>query len=173
MVFRMRSHVANLISGSPALHSVLGHISERTGLDPRERQRLENEALERRHEREKIVIAGQKKALDKIDRRERVSLERDLKREGLMERTKKKEKVAAEDKDEVRVQRTDPRLLDEGALGQEFNAEAQVSQGDSADDGDGDGDDGGDLRKSWKQRAEEMGQRRGRGRGFKMERDGE
>ncbi|PWK51649.1 hypothetical protein C8D95_1182 [Silicimonas algicola] len=171
MLFRMRAHVADLISGSPALRSVLGHISERTGLDPRERHRLENEALARRHEREKIALEGQKKALDKIDRRERVSLERDLKREALMERTKKKEKRAAEDKDKVRVQRTDPRLLDEGALGQEFNAEARASQGESADDGDG--DDGGDLRKSWKQRADEIGQRRGRGCGFKMERDGD
>lgn len=171
MFFRMRTHVADLISGSPAMRSVLGHISERARLDPRARHRLENEALERRHEREKIALEGQKKALDKIDRRERVSLERDLKREALKERAKKEEKLVAEEKDQVRLQRTDPRLLDEGALGQEFNAESQVSQGDSADDGDG--DDGGDLRKSWKQRAEEMGQRRGHGRGFKMERDGE
>jgi len=47
----------------------------------------------------------------------------------------------------------------------------QHSNHDSA--GDGYGDDSGDLRKSWKARAEEIGQRRGRGRGLKMERDGE
>lgn len=169
MLFRMRAHVADLISGSPALRSVLSHISGRAGLDPREQHRLENGALARRHEREKIALEGQKKALDKIDRRERVSLERDLKREALMERAMKKEKRVPEEIDEVRVQRTDPRLLDEGALGQEFNAEARASHGEGADDGDGDGD----LRKSWEQRAEEIGQRRGRGRGFKMERDGE
>ncbi len=170
--FRVRSRVAELISGSPALRSVLGHISERTGLDPRERHKLENEALGRRHEREKIVLEGQKKALDKIDRRERTSFERDLKREALNERrAKKDERRTANEDDVVRVKPTDPRLLDDGALGQEFNAEAQAPQGESS--GEGDGDDGGDLRKSWKQRAEEVGQRRGRGRGFKMERDGE
>jgi hypothetical protein len=85
------------------------------------------------------------------------------------------EKQTTDEKEAVRVQPTDPRLLEEGALGQEFNAEAQASQGESAGDGDGDGDgdDGNDLRKSWKARAEEIGQRRGRGRGLKMERDGE
>lgn len=168
--FRMRSRVAELISGSPALRSVLGHISERTGLDPRERHKLENEALARRHEREKIVIEGQKKALDKIDRRERVSLERDLKREAMKERAKRNERQVPEEKETARVEKTDPRLLEDGALGQEFNAEA-AHQGESA--GEGDGDDGSDLRKSWKARSEEIGQRRGRGRGFKMERDGE
>jgi hypothetical protein len=170
-LFRMRSRVAELISGSPALRSVLGHISERTGLDPRERHKLENKALGRRHEREKIVLEGQKKALDKIDRRERISLERDLKRDALKERAKRHEKQSPEQKETTRIEKTDPRLLEDGALGQEFNAEAQASQGESA--GDGDGDDGRDLRKSWKQRADEMGQRCGRGRGFKTERDGD
>lgn len=169
-VFRLRSRVADLISGSPALRSVLGHISERTGLDPRERHRLENEALERRHEREKIVLEGQRKALDKIDRRERHSLERELKREAIRERTEHHEKQSAQANEKPKSQKTDPRLLEDGALGDEFNAQAQAEQGERSDDGSDDGD---DLRKSWKQRAEDMGQKRGRGRGFRMDRDGE
>ena len=100
-----------------------------------------------------------------------ISLERDLKREPLQERAEVGEKQTADEKEAVRVKPTDPRLLEEGALGQEFNTEAQASQGEGA--GDGDGDEGAGLRKSWKQRADEMGQRRGRGRGFKIERDGE
>lgn len=170
-VFRLRSRVADLISGSPALRSVLGHISERTGLDPRERHRLESEALERRHEREKIVLEGQKNALDKIDRRERSSLERDLKREAIRERAEHDEKQSAQAKEKSQSQKTDPRLLEDGALGDEFNAEAQADQGERSDDRGGDDSD--DLRKSWKARTEEIGQRRTRSRGFKMDRDGE
>jgi len=168
-VFRLRSRVADLISRTPALRSVLGHISERTGLDPRERHGLENEALERRHEREKIVMEGQKKALDKIDRRERRSLERDLKREALREKFRQAGQHDADDqgvdeKEAVRAAKTDPRLAQEGALGDEFNAAARVQQGQSDSDG-GSDDSGDDQRKSWKRRADEVGQKRGRGRG--------
>jgi len=51
VMFRMRAKVADLVAGTPALQSVLGHIAGRAGLDPRERHTLENEALDRRHER--------------------------------------------------------------------------------------------------------------------------
>ncbi|MFC2966853.1 relaxase/mobilization nuclease domain-containing protein [Acidimangrovimonas pyrenivorans] len=169
-LFRMRSKVADLISGTPALQSVLGHIAERTGLDPRERHRLENEALERRHEREKIALEGQRKALDKIDLRERASLERDLKREALKNRAKQEAKRGAKEETE-RVQRTDPRLSREGALGDEFNEAAQADHHGEHDDGDG--DDGDDLRNKWDRHADNAGERRRRGRGYKMSRDGD
>jgi hypothetical protein len=177
VMFRMRSKVADLISGTPALQSVLGHISSRVGLDPRERHRLENEALERRHEREKIALEGQKKALDKIDRRERASLERDLKREALKAWKKReeeqhdREEQAPEEQEAIRVDQTDPRLTRDGALGDEFNAASHAGQGEAA--GDEGGDDGRSMRKSWKQRANDVGQKRGHSRGYKMSRDGE
>lgn len=176
VLFRMRSKVADLISGTPALQSVLGHISSRVGLDPRERHRLENEALERRHEREKIALEGQKKALDKIDRRERASLERDLNREALKARVREEEKhdreeQAPEEQEAIRVDQTDPRLTQSGALGEKFNAATQAGQGEST--GDDDGDDGRSMRKSWKQRSDDMAQKRGRSCGYKMSRDGE
>jgi hypothetical protein len=223
MLFRMRSKVADLVVGTPALQSVLGHIVGRAALDPRERHKLENAALERRHEREKIALDGRKKALDKIDRRERRALESDLKREALAARTapvrravpKQDEKVSRTDprllqedglgaafndkaqddragrddgdteregrrlrdswdkaqKQEKHLHRTDPRLLEEDALREEFDEAAQARRLDSADEGEG--EDGRSPRKSWKQRAQEKGHRRGRGRGYGMKRDGD
>lgn len=216
VMFRMRSKVADLLAGSPALRSVVGHIAERAGLDPRERHRLQNEALERRHQREKIALEGRKKALDKIDRRERQSLERDLKREALAaalgtdRKAIRKERISASSMsdrtmsdaamlrtkfnteptrkragenrredgetgglrrswkeahgDGARADATDPRLKEEDGLRRAFDAAAGPP-----DDGhdDGDDDDGGRKpRKSWKQRAQEKGHRRGRGRGY-------
>ncbi|MEI4195902.1 relaxase/mobilization nuclease domain-containing protein [Roseovarius sp. E0-M6] len=215
VVFRMRAKVADLVAGTPALQSVLGHISSRAGLDPRARHKLENEALDRRHEREKIALEGRKKALDKIDRRERMALERDLKREALAARAapvqraapQQDEKVARTDprllqedglgaafndraqdararrddgetegedrrlreswdkaqKQDKRPHRTDPRLLEEDALRAEFDEAAQARRHDSTDEGEG--EDGRSQRKSWKQRAQEKGHRRGRGKG--------
>lgn len=52
LFFKVRARVAELVVGSPALQSVLGRITERVGLDPRDRHKLENEALDRRHARE-------------------------------------------------------------------------------------------------------------------------
>lgn len=268
MMFRMRAKVADLVAGTPALQSVLGHIASRAGLDPRERHKLENAALDRRHEREKIALAGRAKALDKIDRRERMALERDLKREALaarqpealkqdhsgrqaepVQRTKrgllregamaglfgdkarfrrgqseaeKKEalrsklkqdhndaaakpeprtdsslleegavsaafdEAAAERAEEIeplhrawdkalakdlRPHRTDPRLLEEGALRDDFDKAAQDPRHDGTEEGEG--EDGRRPRKTWKQRAEEKGHRRSRGRGYSMKRDGD
>ncbi len=50
-----------------------------------ERHRIENEALERRHEREKQAIEGRGVALDKIEARERRGLVRDLVRQTRVE----------------------------------------------------------------------------------------
>ena len=223
VMFRMRAKVADLVAGTPALQSVLGHIAGRAGLDPRERHKLENEALDRRHEREKIALEGRKKALDKIDRRERMALDRELKREALAARAetvrravpKQEEKLARTDprlleedglgaafndkaqdararredgegdgegrqlreswdkaqKQDKRPHRTDPRLLEEDALREEFDEAAQARRPDSGDDSEG--EDGRRPRKSWKQRAQEKGHRRGRGRGYGMKRDGD
>lgn len=61
--------------------------------------------------------------------------------------------------------RTDLRLIEEGALGNEFGEAVYVDQHDHH--GDGDDDDQGEQRnpRSWKQRSREKGHKRGRGRG--------
>lgn len=169
-LFRMRSKVADLIAGTPALQSVLGHVTARVGLDPRERHRVENAALAQRHESEAITIAGKKKALDKIDRRERVSLERDLKREAMKARFQAEAGDDADLSVAERAAHTDPRLVREGGLGDEFNAAAQNVQGDQAGDSGGEGDD--QLRRRPQQQADNGGRKHRRGRGYRMSRDG-
>ena len=171
LLFRMRARVADLIAQRPALRSVLGHITEKTGLDPRERRRLEQQALARRHARERMALAGRKRAMEKIEHREKVSLERDLKREALrrmlreeqMRAAMRAEGLAADE--ERAALRTDPRLLEEGAFQDEFNREAAGDHHYDDDPHGGDDDAGRKPRKSWKQRREEKGLSRGRGKG--------
>lgn len=162
LIFRMRSKVADLIDATPSLRSVLGHITAQIGLDPRERHRLEQQALARRHAREQKMMAGKKAALDKIEQRECKSLERDLKREAdlrMQEQEAMRAELAREQQAELR---TDPDLLEEGAIGRTFNTEAQ-KDADAGDDG-GD-EDGRKPRRSWKQRAQDKRIKRGRGKG--------
>lgn len=81
ILFRVRSAVADLIGRTPGLRSVLGHIQQMTGLDPRERHRLENDALARRHAREKLEIERRKRFQAHIEKREALSREKALRRE--------------------------------------------------------------------------------------------
>jgi Relaxase/Mobilisation nuclease domain len=81
VLFRIRSAVVGLIGRMPGLRSVLSHIQKMTHLDPKERHRLENEALARRHAREKRDIERRRRALARLEARERQSLEKAAKRE--------------------------------------------------------------------------------------------
>ena len=172
LFFRIRSYVSELIESRPAMRSVLGHITEKVGLDPRDRHRLEQEALARRHGRERMALAGKKRSMEKIEQRERASLERDLKREMLQRMVRQEQLRAAaiaagrERGAEAELLRTDPRLLKEGALGNEFEEAVYADQRDHH--GDDDDEDQGDQRKqrrNWKQRSQDKGLKRGRGRG--------
>jgi hypothetical protein len=80
-LFRVRSAVADLIARMPGLRSVLSHIQKMTQLDPKERHRLEREALDRRHARERKDFDRRKRVLDRLETREIASLERALRRE--------------------------------------------------------------------------------------------
>ena len=172
LLFRMRTRVADLISERPALRSVLGHITEKAGLDPRDRHRLEQQALARRHARERVALAGRKRSIEKIEKRERASLERDLKRE-MLQRMVQQEQLRAAAKAEgldtreaADILRTDPRLLEEYAFQDEFNHEAAGDHHYDDDSDHGGDDDGGHKKKrSWKQRAKDKGVKQGRGRG--------
>lgn len=74
-----------LLDRVPGLQSVVGHLRRNPTLNPAERHRLENEALDRRHERERKSIDRRAAALDMIETRERRSLIRDLVRETRVE----------------------------------------------------------------------------------------
>ena len=85
-LFRIRRAVAEFIGRSPGLRSVLGPIQNLTGLDPAEKHRLENQVIARRHAREKLDIAREKRTLDRLETRERQSLEKRLRRTGQEDR---------------------------------------------------------------------------------------
>ncbi|MFN8681300.1 hypothetical protein ACDP63_09115 [Paracoccus sp. P2] len=176
LLFRMRARVAELIDTRPALRSVLGHITEKVGLDPRDRHRLEQEALARRHGRERIASAGKKRSMEKIEQREKSSFERDLKREALQRMLRQEQLRAAakaqglevrEASAEAEFLRTDPRLLEEGAFGREFNEEAAAMEADDGRDDHGEGEEEGSRkpRRGWKRRGQDKGHKHGRGRG--------
>lgn len=80
-LFRVRSAVSDLIGRAPGLRSVLGPIQKMSGLDPRDRHRLEDHALARRHAREKRAMEGRKRKLALVETRERLSREKALRRE--------------------------------------------------------------------------------------------
>jgi hypothetical protein len=75
----------DLLDRVPGLRSVVGHLRRNPALNPAERHRLENEALARRHDRERMGIDRGAAAMDKIEARERRGLIRDLVRETRVE----------------------------------------------------------------------------------------
>ena len=86
----------------PALRSVLAHLWRNPAVNAGERHRLEDEALDHRHERENHAIDRRAVALDKIEARERRGLIRDLIRQTRVEdiqrqaQTEQRERVARE-----------------------------------------------------------------------------
>ena len=170
MLFRMRSAVAELMKRTPGLRSVLTHIQNKTGLDPRERHRLEDEALARRHAREKRDIARRKRMAVRLDTRERQSFEKSMRRAERMRKTMhldQQRRASRTVKEEFLAAASDhgswKKRMKEGDLRRNFNDEAGFIEGAHRA---GDDDDGGP---GWKHRAEEKARahrpRRGRGYG--------
>jgi len=138
ILFRVRAGVADLLSRSPGLRSVLLHLQRFTHLDPRERHRLENEALARRHARELRDIERQKRFLSRIETRERLSRERALRR--AMEEGRKSAQAETLDTSGELEEGNEwrRRLSERGDLTRMFNDESDFEEGDdSGDDGDG------------------------------------
>lgn len=69
-----------LLGKVPVLRSVLGPLSKNPKLNMTERHRLENEALDRRYERERANLERRDKALDRVEARENRSLAREQRR---------------------------------------------------------------------------------------------
>lgn len=129
------------------MRSVVGHIAERAGLDPREAHKLQNEALQRRHVREKLALEGRKKALDKIDQRERAAFERDLRREALGAKIISNRTQTRGTRAEAPRSGATRRRQNAGRLSQDFNAEAQSDP--HARDTRSDTGDAHSLRENW------------------------
>lgn len=174
IVFRARSAVADFIRGTPGLRSVLGPIQKLTGIDPRQRQRLESDALTRRHKRERADVERRKRALSKIEARESQSLLKMLRRrqeESLRavwdahahEVSDHTARHGAGDGGGAEAIRGG-RQFDDGDLREEFSASAGHDHH-PGDDGGG-GDD--DRARRWNSRAKTRtpGRRRRRGKGY-------
>jgi Relaxase/Mobilisation nuclease domain len=116
-LFRVRSTVADLIRRMPGLRSVLSHIQKMTHLDPKERHRLENDALARRHAREKREIERRRRALARLETRERHSLEKAVMRQQRLQEVARLEAAQA-------AARIESRNWLEGDLQQEFDTAA-------------------------------------------------
>jgi hypothetical protein len=151
LLFRVRRAVAELLGRTPGLRSVLGHIQKMTHLDPRERHRLEDEALARRHAREKLEIERRKRFQSRIESREAQSRERALRRErrlaqeARMERERTAERAHTVDnkarQDFYDAAKDDGlwkhREFEDGELSESFNDAAEFTQGGDNSDGDG------------------------------------
>jgi hypothetical protein len=188
-LFRMRSAVADLIGRTLGLRSVLSPLQKMTQLDPRERHRLEHEALLCRQERDKQEIAGKEHLNASVDTRERASFEaamrkeerlaeaRQLMREGLAQRAQELKHTAAQEF--YKVTRAlglwKQRTFRENELTETFNDEAEFVQ--RVDDG-GDDDEGSAPEREFTDDSDEGDgdddgprHRPGRGRGYGYDRD--
>lgn len=94
MLFRFRSAVADLIGRTPGLRSVLAPLQRITNLDPKERHKLEREALARRHARERREIERRKRALARVEKREQRALDKAVLRELRLEQATRLEAEA-------------------------------------------------------------------------------
>jgi hypothetical protein len=77
---RAARSVLGLFGKLPVLRTVLGAMMKNPSLNLEERQRLENEALDRRYERERQTLDRRLKALAKVEAREDKSMARDQRR---------------------------------------------------------------------------------------------
>lgn len=73
--------VFGMMNRLPGLRSVLAPLARNPHLNPEERHKLENEALARRHARERLRLDRRFKALRRVEARERCALETKLLRE--------------------------------------------------------------------------------------------
>lgn len=183
VLFRVRSAVADLIGRTPGMRSVLSHIQKMTHLDPKERHRLENEALARRYAREKLDIERRRRGLARIETRERQSLEKAMRREHQLREAARleRERSAEQARAVVNMAMQDfydaardqglwkDRQFEEGELSVSFNDAAEFLDGaesgdedegfapDCNDSADDDGDDDGPRHR----------RKRGRGYGYR------
>jgi hypothetical protein len=188
LLFRLRSAVADLIGRTPGLRSVLGPLQKMTHLDPRERHRLEDDALARRHAREKLEIDRRKRFQARIETRERLSREKALRREqrlrqeARLEQEHKAEQARAMDNvamqdfhDAARDQGLwKHKQFKEGELRQEFNDAAEFVEGANAS-----GDDDESFVPDWAETDDDDGdddgpkfnRQRGKGYGYRKDSD--
>jgi len=107
------SKVFDLFDHVPGLRSVIAPLRRNPAINPAKRHRIEDEALERRHQRDKQAIDRREVALGKIEARERRGLVRDLLRQTRAEdvqkqaQTEQRQREARETSHDIAAERTD------------------------------------------------------------------
>ncbi len=146
---RAASAVFGLFSRLPALRSVLKPLYRNPHLNPVERQNRERTALQRRHLREREMIARKEDVLKRLDAKERLSLQTKLRR------TIRLEEVAKHDRSQERYDQFVTNTQDMAAP----KLSANVRTGKDA----------------WRERKEELAQKQGQRRkpapGYRLNRD--
>lgn len=145
---RAAAMVFGLIGRLPSLRSVLKPLY-RSRLNPIERQNRERLALQRRHLREREMIARKEEVLKKLDAKERLSLQTGLRRKVRLE------EMARREQSHTRADQFRTNALDASHPKQDVQ--------------------GGKLKTAWRDRKEEMsrktGLRKTRGYGYKIDRN--
>lgn len=188
VLFRVRRAVAELIRRTPGLRSVLGHIQRLTHLDPRDRHRMENDALARRHAREKLEMERLRRMNARVETRERQSLEKFMRKAQRLEEAARLERERAAKQargvDNKAMQDFHDAARDlglwkhkefkEGELTERFNDAAEFVEGAGKSDSDEDGhipDWGDDPNDDGNDRGPRHRPKRGKGYGFRRNDD--
>jgi hypothetical protein len=103
---RAAGAIFGLLNRVPGLRSVIAPLRRNPHLHPQERQRIEREALDRRHERERFGLDRRNKALAWIEARERLSLEFSVRRQ-LYETEAARERKVETVQDQIEVNKLD------------------------------------------------------------------
>ena len=80
LLYYVKDVVLRLLRRTPALRSVLAHITKNPRLSPKERHALENTALQARHDRERAMSEREKRSMVAVENRELKALEKAIKR---------------------------------------------------------------------------------------------
>lgn len=96
---RVAGRIFALFDKVPALRSVIAPLRANPAINPGERHRIENEALNRRHARERRNIDRRSVALDKIEARERRGLIRALVRDTRVEDVQRQARTDQRERD--------------------------------------------------------------------------
>lgn len=107
----------------PGLRSVIAPLRRNPKINPAERQRIEREALERRHQRERLVLDRRRKALARLEAWELRSLETAVRRQ-IQEMEAARERSVQTAQDRIEVNKLDI-VLPQG----ELHADAKKKKG--------------------------------------------
>ncbi|MCH8097902.1 MAG: relaxase [Proteobacteria bacterium] len=110
--YRIKTAVLRLIARTPALRSILAHITKNPRLNPNERHALENTALQERHDRERITIEREKRSMATVETREIKALEQALRRKITETETHSRSLMPRYDHEHEDIHRLHSHLLD-------------------------------------------------------------